>query len=64
MREPLKCYNSFKGEPHKQTSIGNLEWWNGFANRCKTQHPMGTKVMFGTIFAIGLIFILSLLDKI
>lgn len=47
MREQLKCYNSFKGESEEQTYIDNND---GFANRCKTQHPMGTKIVFETIF--------------
>lgn len=51
MRGPLKCYNSFKGDSEKTTSIDNQEWCNKFANSCKTQHPIGNKVMFGTIFS-------------
>lgn len=63
MRELLECYNSFKGES-EQTYIDNYKWYNEFASTCKTQHPMDTKIMLGTIFSIGWKLILTLSDKI
>ena len=64
MRGLLKCYNSFKGQSEEQNLSKQSGWWNGFVNRCKTQCPMGTEVMFEATFSIGWIFILSLPDKI
>lgn len=63
MKKPLKCYNSFKGESEEQTYIHNQEWWNQFAYKCKTKHPMDTKVMFETIFSKGWKLLLFLPDN-